>query len=106
MSPEPEKTAAFNSYPRVSFLFVVLALWAVGAYYRRMRARKGSPHAITATAHKLARIFYRMLRYGEQYVDIGADHYERQYQSRLLKSAIKRIQHLGFEVEITERSTA
>ena len=90
-----------------------LAAWTLsnsksylGAYYRRMRARKGSPHAITATAHKLARIFYRMLRYGEQYVDIGADHYERQYQSRSLKSAIKRIQHLGFEVEITERSTA
>jgi transposase len=42
---------------------------ALGAYYRRMRARHGAPVAITATAHKLARIVYHMIKYREDYVD-------------------------------------
>src|SRR5437879_13549267 len=44
---------------------------ALGAYERRMRARLGAPKAITATAHKLARLVYSMLRYGTAYVDEG-----------------------------------
>ncbi len=49
---------------------------ALGAYYRRMRSRLGAPKAITATAHKLARLIYRMLKYGTEYVDQGQDYYE------------------------------
>jgi transposase len=44
---------------------------ALGAYYRRMRARLGAPAAITATAHKLARIIYFMLKERKPYQDIG-----------------------------------
>jgi len=44
---------------------------ALGAYYRRMRARLGAPKAITATAHKLAIQIYRMLKYGGDYIDKG-----------------------------------
>jgi len=44
---------------------------ALGAYYRRMRARLGAPKAMTAMAHKLARLVYSMLRYGTDYVDAG-----------------------------------
>jgi transposase len=44
---------------------------ALGAYYRRMRARLGAPKAMTATAHTLARLVYSMLRYGADYVDAG-----------------------------------
>ena len=51
---------------------------ALGAYYRRMRARLGAPKAITATAHKLARLVYSMLRYGTAYVDAGQQAYEQQ----------------------------
>jgi hypothetical protein len=75
----------------------------LGAYYRRMRAKKGAQHAITATAHKLARIFYRMLRYGRQYVDLGANYYQQKYKERILNSSLRRIRELGIEVQILEK---
>ena len=49
----------------------------LGAFLRRKRAHLGAPKAITATAHKLARLIYSMLRYGQDYVDAGAEYYER-----------------------------
>ena len=55
---------------------------ALGAFLRRKKAHLGAPKAITATAHKLARLIYTMLRYGQEYVDAGAEYYERQYQQR------------------------
>ncbi|MGH7997902.1 MAG: hypothetical protein ACREPR_00320 [Brasilonema sp.] len=58
---------------------------ALGAYYRRMQARMGAPKAITATAHKLARIFYRLWTSGDRYTDAGIDAYEQQYQERMIK---------------------
>ncbi len=58
---------------------------ALGAFLRRKKAQLGAPKAITATAHKLARIIYAMLRYGQQYVDAGAEYYESQYHERALK---------------------
>lgn len=63
---------------------------ALGAFYRRMRARLGSPKAITAAAHKLAKIVYKMLRYGKQYVDVGVEYYERQYRERVVKNLARR----------------
>lgn len=68
---------------------------ALGAFYRRMRARLGSPKAITATAHKLAKIVYNMLRYGKQYVDVGAEYYERQYRERVVKNLARRAAQLN-----------
>ena len=59
---------------------------ALGAFLRRKKAQLGAPKAITATAHKLARLIYSMLRYGQEYVDAGADYYESQYQRRALCS--------------------
>jgi transposase len=52
---------------------------ALGGFYRRIRARLGAPQAITATAHKLARIFYRMWTTGQSYIDLGSDYYENRY---------------------------
>ena len=49
---------------------------ALGAFLRRKKAHLGAPKAITATAHKLARLIYSMLRYGQEYVDAGAEYYE------------------------------
>ena len=49
---------------------------ALGAFLRRKKAHLGAPKAITATAHKLARLIYTMLRYGQEYVDAGAEYYE------------------------------
>ena len=55
----------------------------------------GAPKAITATAHKLARIIYSMLRYGQAYVDAGAEYYERRYHQRALRTAKRRAAQLG-----------
>ncbi len=63
---------------------------ALGAFYRRMKSRLGAPKAITATAHKIAKIVYNMLKYGKQYVDIGAEYYENEYRQRVLKNLSKR----------------
>jgi transposase len=53
----------------------------LGAKFRRLRARLGAPKAITAMAHMLARLVYRMLRYGEQYVDKGMKYYEEKIEN-------------------------
>jgi transposase len=69
---------------------------ALGAYLRRMTARLGKPAAITATAHKLARLIYSMLRHGTEYVDAGQDYYEREYQERVVRNLTRRAKELGF----------
>jgi len=71
---------------------------ALGAFYRRLRSRLGTPKAITATAHKLARIFYSLWTSGHSYVDPGIDYYEQKYQERLLSHLKKKADSLGFEV--------
>ncbi len=71
---------------------------ALGAYLRRMKARIGAPKAITATAHKLARMIYSMLKNGTQYVDAGQEYYEQRYQSRVLQNIKRRAQELGFDL--------
>lgn len=68
----------------------------LGAYYRRFAARLDAPKAITATAHKLARIIYRALKYGHEYVDKGQQHLEKQHHERTLKSLAKRAKELGY----------
>ena len=71
---------------------------ARGAFLRRKKSHLGSPKAITATAHKLARIIYSMLRYGQDYVDAGAEYYESQYRHRALRAAQQRAAHLGYQL--------
>ena len=69
----------------------------LGGFYRRIRARLGSPKAITATAHKLARIFYRMWTTRQSYVDLGSDYYENRYKERVLRNITKRARELGYD---------
>lgn len=71
---------------------------ALGAYMRRQRARLGAPKAITATAHKLARLVYSMLKYGTAYVDAGQDSYEERYRSRIVQNLKRKAKDLGFEL--------
>lgn len=79
---------------------------ALGAYYRRLKYRIGAPKATRATAHKLALIIYNMMKDKSEYVDLGGEYYERQYQQKLLKNLSIRAKKLGFElVEINEKST-
>jgi len=79
---------------------------ALGAYLRRMKASRGAPKAITATARKLALMIYHALKHGMHYVDPGQDWYERQYRDRVLKSLARKAQQFGYQlVPIAARST-
>ena len=73
----------------------------LGAKFRRLRARLGAPKAITAMAHMLARLVYRMLRYGEQYVDKGIRYYEENYREHEIRSIQKKAKDLGLVVTLT-----
>ncbi|MEJ6479801.1 hypothetical protein N0Y54_00065 [Nostoc punctiforme UO1] len=68
------------------------------AFYRRLRSRLGTPKAVTATAHKLARIFYLLWTTGGNYQDIGMDYYEQRYQERVINNLQKKALALGFEL--------
>jgi transposase len=70
----------------------------LGAQYRRLRTRLGAPKAITAMARKLACLFYRLLKYGQQYVDKGMQFYEEKYRDQQIKSVTRRAQQLGLQV--------
>jgi transposase len=71
---------------------------AFGAFYRRMKARLGSKQAIVATAHKIARAFYHMLKHRTPFHDLGGDEYERRARERELKNLEKRAARLGCSV--------
>lgn len=77
---------------------------ALGAFFRRLRSRLGTPKAITATAHKLARIFYCLWTKGGEYHDPGIDVYEQQYQQRVLKNLQRKADQLGFELVVKASS--
>ena len=73
---------------------------ALGAYCRRMRSKLGKAAAITATAHKLARIIYAMLKSKTPYKDPGADHLEAQVQERKVKQLQRQAKELGYELTL------
>ncbi len=77
---------------------------ALGAFFRRIAARRGVPKAITATAYKLARIIYAMLKHGMAYASKGMDEYEADYRARQLRLLKKKAKELGFELH--EQSAA
>jgi hypothetical protein len=69
---------------------------AVGAYYRARRARLGSKQAIVATAHKIARVVYHLLKNGEPFQEESAEVYERKRRERELKHLARHAQKLGY----------
>lgn len=71
---------------------------ALGAFYRRLSFRAGKAKAITATARKLAVIFYMMLKNRVEYVDQGQAYYEQQYRERTLNYLKKKAETLGFDL--------
>jgi len=80
---------------------------ALGAFYRRMRSRVGATKALRATAHKLARIVYKMLKYRRGYKDMGAEYYEQRYRERVVRQLRRRAKAMGFELkECSERIAA
>jgi transposase len=71
----------------------------LGAYLRRQRMRLGAPKAITATAHKLARIIYNMLRFGVAYAEKTEAEYAAQVHGRRVKSLHRQARELGYELK-------
>jgi transposase len=69
---------------------------ALGAFFRRIQSRIGRTGAIKATAHKLALIFYSMLKNKTEYRDPGVNYYEQRYRQRLLISLQRKAATLGF----------
>ena len=62
--------------------------------------RLGAPKAITAMARKLACLFYRLIKHGQQYVDKGTEYYEARYREQQIRSLAKRAQKLGLQLVI------
>jgi transposase len=75
---------------------------ALGAYYRRMCARMDRPKAVTAAAHKLARLIYAMLTKGEEYTDRGQDYFEERYRQRVLHNLAQRAKAMGMQLVPSE----
>ena len=79
---------------------------ALGAFYRRLAGRIGKAKAVTATARKIAVLFYNTLRYGMGYVDPGASYYEDRYRQRVLANLKRRAKSLGYALQLTEPTPA
>ena len=71
---------------------------AMGAYYRRMKAKLGAAEAVTAAAHKLARLLYGVLTQGDGYIRESLEKYERRYQSSKLQNLKKMAKSLGCHI--------
>jgi transposase len=78
---------------------------ALGAFYRRMKGRLGPASAITATAHKLARLIYRLLKHGDAYLRQGMEVYEQKHRERLIHNLKKTAASLGFQLTEKEQVT-
>jgi transposase len=70
----------------------------LGAQYRRLRTKLGAPKAITPMAHKLARLVYRMLKYGQEYLDRGMEYYDERYRRQQIHLLKKRAAALGLNL--------
>ena len=87
-----------------------LAAWAagktdtwIGRFYRRIKARRGAPKAVTATARKLACVIYHLLKYQEEFVLLNTEVYEAKAKTQRLSRLKKEAQALGFDlVEVQE----
>ena len=71
---------------------------ALGAYYRHIAYRKGGDVAVFATARKLAKLIYRLIRWGQPYVDAGAAAYEKRHQEARIKSLTAAAKNLGYQL--------
>ena len=93
-----------RSSNRATSLFRIAAIGvgktstAMGAFFRRLAARVGKAKAVTATARKIAVLFYNTLRYGWAYKDPGVDYYEERYRQRSLDNLRRRAELLGFKL--------
>ena len=83
---------------RMAALSLCHSSCALGAYFRRLARRKGGATAVFATARKLASYIYRMLRFGQDYVDEGAQAYELRFQQKRLRSITSVAKQMGYQL--------
>lgn len=80
----------------------MLLVHTIGGWARNLENQV----AVTATAHKLARLIYSMLKNGTEYTDKGIEYYELQYKQKVLKNVKKKAKTLGFKlVEVIEKDS-
>ncbi len=79
---------------------------ALGAFFRRLSGRVGKAKAVTATARKIAVLFYNTLRHGMSYADPGASYYEDRYRQRVLSNLQRRAKSMGFVLQQVEPAGA
>jgi transposase len=71
---------------------------ALGGFFRRLKGRLGAAKAVTATAYKLARLVYRLLKYGHDYVARGLEEYEATFRERTIRALERKAKAFGFEL--------
>jgi transposase len=74
---------------------------ALGGYYRQIARRAGADVAVFATARKLAQLIYRLLRWGQPYVDEGAAAYEKRYREARVHRLAATAKHFGYALVST-----
>jgi transposase len=92
-------TNRVSAHLRLAAVTVGRTNTALGAFYRRLAARVGKAKAVTATARKIAVLFYNAMRFGIRYQDPGADHYEKRYRERVIKQLHRRAAEFGFTLQ-------
>ncbi len=92
-------TNRVSAHLRLAAVTVGRTNTALGAFYRRLAARVGKAKAVTATARKIAVLFYNAMRFGMSYQDPGADNYERRYRERVVKQLHRRAAEFGFTLQ-------
>jgi len=79
-----------------------MSLWRsqsyLGQYFRRMRAKHGNPVAITATAHKLARIVYHLVKTGKQFDESAFKQQEKNHQKRIFQNIKNKVKNMGYQL--------
>src|SRR6185312_9055173 len=84
--------------PRMAAQAVGRTQLPLGLFYRRIKSRIGGQAAVTATAHTLARLVYRILRYGTEYVKLGMEDYQRKIQAQVERSLRPKAAALGYQL--------
>jgi transposase len=87
---------------RIAATTLIKSKTYLGAQYRRLRTKLGAPKAVTAMAHRLARLVYRMLKYGQNYVDKGAEYYEQRSRQQQVDFVKKKAAQLGLQVTLAQ----
>ena len=100
LSSRTRKTSnRLSAHLRLAAVTIGRTSTALGAFYRRLSARVGKAKAVTATARKIAVLFYNAMRFGMNYQDPGADSYERKYRERVVKQLHRRAAEFGFTLQ-------